>query len=181
MLSRKNTTIGLGDKKGSASAFSGIKPYQGIGLTNNNGTSGLGNSTYLGAYLMTQGKIPQLRLISSNNILGTYIAQAVEAWLQNPSEWLWRYKTTGEEEYLNKAITFTDKYVLDRVKGLYDEIPNDSDFIYQKYFPNFNCLLEMYEELKDKPGYEEKANEYLEAAEESARRLLAVLWKYNFD
>ena len=188
LLSRNNSTSDIGEIEGSSSAFTNMfnnKRYKTMGQTEIGGT-GMGNSVYTGAYLMAQGKIPQLRNITAKNIFGTYIAQANKEYtidgqkttIKNPSEYLWRYKITKNQNDLENAIKYADAYVLQRVNGLYDGIANDSDFIYKEYFPNFNCLLEMYEELKDseEEEYRQKADIYLEAAQESAKRLLTTLW-----
>ena len=150
------------------------------------GTEGIGNSTYFGAYQMTMGMMPYFHHLSAIRLNPTYVSKANYAGVNNPSEHLWRSKalqldlsgsTESAATILNRAKIHGGWYLDRRVNLNYQDdkiaagannAPDDQLFIFKDFVPNIHCLLELYEETGEK--------KYLDGAEESAKRLIATLW-----
>jgi len=125
--------------------------------------SGFGNSVFGGAYLMTQGLTIALRQIGIDSGHKTGGGNA-QGW----SEYLWMYKYTGNEEYLEKAKNGADNYLKYSVFSPQKVLPGYESFIYISYYPNFQALLDMYEITGEQ--------KYLDGAVEGARWLLTTIW-----
>ncbi|MBQ2966738.1 MAG: hypothetical protein IJE10_01290 [Clostridia bacterium] len=151
------------------------------------GTEGIGNSSYYGAYKMTMGMMPYYQYLAAIRLNGTYISKASQSGVKNPSEYLWQSRALAlnkpdtddetAEKQLSRAKTHGGWYVDRRVNLNYTDaqvangahnVPNDQLFIFKDFMPNIHCLLELYEETKEQ--------KYLDAAQESARRLITTLW-----
>ena len=151
------------------------------------GTSGIGNSSYFGAYKMTMGMMPMYQYLAAVRLNGTYISKAIQSGVNNPSEYLWQSRALAlnkpdsddetEAKQLSRAKTHAGWYVDRRVNLEYTDAqiakgannaPGDELFIFKDFTPNIHVLLELYEETKEQ--------KYLDAAQESARRLIATLW-----
>ena len=158
--------------------------YTKMGFTKETGTSGIGNSSYYGAYMMTMGMMPYYQQLAATGFNGTYVSKASQSGVNNPSEYLWQSRalalsdpdTTDDEtesKQLSRAKTHGGWYVDRRVNLEYTkeagfDANDDWDFIFKDYYPNIHCLLELYEETNEQ--------KYLDAAQESAHRLIATLW-----
>ena len=151
------------------------------------GTEGIGNSSYYGAYKMTMGMMPYYQHLAAVRFNGTYISKAGQSGVKNPSEYLWQSKALAlnkpddddetADKQLYRAKTHGGWYVDRRVNLEYtdaqvansaNDAPNDQLFIFKDFTPNIHVLLELYEETKEQ--------KYLDAAQESAHRLIATLW-----
>ena len=151
------------------------------------GTEGIGNSSYYGAYKMTMGMMPYYQYLAAVRFNGTYISKASQSGVKNPSEYLWQSralelnKPDADDEtaaqQLYRAKTHGGWYIDRRVNLQYTDAqvangahnaPNDQQFIFKDFTPNIHALLELYEETKEQ--------KYLDAAQESAHRLIATLW-----
>lgn len=150
------------------------------------GTDGIGNSSYFGAYQMTMGMMPYYQHLAAVRLNNTYISKANYCGVNNPSEHLWRSKalalsqsgaTETASTVLNRAKThgnwYVDRrvnlnYTADKVAAGANNAPDDNLFVFKDFTPNINSLLELYEETNDQT--------YLDAAKEAAHRLIATLW-----
>lgn len=162
--------------------------YTAMGFpTGKEGTDGIGNSSYYGAYKMTMGMMPIYQYLAAVRFNGTYISKASLSGVNNPSEYLWQSRALAlnkpddddetEAKQLYRAKTHAGWYVDRRVNLEYTDAqiskgannaPGDELFIFKDFTPNIHVLLELYEETKEQ--------KYLDAAQESARRLIATLW-----
>ncbi len=162
--------------------------YTAMGFPENKeGTNGIGNSSYYGAYKMTMGMMPYYQYLAAIRLNGTYISKATQSGVNNPSEYLWQSKALAlnkpddddetADRQLSRAKTHGGWYIDRRVNLEYTDAqvangannaPNDQLFIFKDFTPNIHALLELYEETKEQ--------KYLDAAHESARRLIATLW-----
>ncbi|MDF2925663.1 MAG: hypothetical protein K0R57_4577 [Paenibacillaceae bacterium] len=120
-----------------------------------------GTSTFGGAYEMTKGLVPDLRRIGIDNGVRNGGTAPLFA------EYVWLYNFTGNQDYLTKAKQEADKYLAGDFVRMKSNVLT-SGFISYHYTPYLPGLLDLYEASGD--------NKYLEAASETARWLMTLIW-----
>ena len=124
-----------------------------------------------GMYEMTRGAVPYLHSYAIQKGNGeVYNVTSSTAPFAND---LSLYKYTGEQKYLDSAISKADKYLEEVVYARDEQEPVWSSFIYISYFPNLSSVIDIYEVTKDK--------KYLDAATDIARWMSTALWVPGID
>ncbi len=129
------------------------------------GVSTMGNSTYAGAYLMTRGQMPVYQAIAESEFRSTYVRDGEGAKIYNPSEYLWMSRMTDGD--LTETVSQAENYMK---YGVYVTKSNDVEdgFSNRSIYPQYQSMLEMYEETGDQ--------KYLDAAINAAQKALPTFW-----
>ncbi|NQU41921.1 hypothetical protein HQ520_01455 [bacterium] len=135
------------------------------------GGGGYPPSVNAGFYLMSQGRTPAFRAYGFPETLDPRYQDPERLPDVNPARYgyffedIYRYQLTQDPALLERARKGADAYIETKVKPTPTERISGTAFEIQVTAPNIPSLLSMYEITKEK--------KYLDAAEESTRKLLA--------
>lgn len=121
-----------------------------------------GTAVFGGAYAMTNGLTPTLGDIGIDN--GARYKGGVTEF----SEYVWMYRFTGEQPYLDKAKQLADTYIASAVDKPKSVLPRDDIFIALSYYPDLGALIDLYETSGDQ--------KYLDAAAKAADLMLTTVF-----
>ncbi len=100
---------------------------------------------------------------NSSRVRNLDVAQQGNTWYNA----LWIYKSTGDENFLQKAIEGADQYLANRVNQPAEKF-DEHGFFWTQYTPKFIELLELYEVTQEQ--------RYLDGAQKAARQYTMFTW-----
>ncbi|MFD0717367.1 S-layer homology domain-containing protein [Paenibacillus sp. GCM10027626] len=121
-----------------------------------------GTAVFGGAYAMTNGLTPTL------GDIGIKQGARYKGGVTEFSEYVWMYRFTGEQQYLDKAKQLADAYIASAVDKPKSVLPRDDIFIALSYYPDIGALIDLYETSGDQ--------KYLDAAAKAADLMLTTVF-----
>lgn len=126
---------------------------------------GFNTSSFGSAYLLSRGLVPKFNSIALDD--GVRYTNAYGS-IPEFSEYLWTYNFTKDKEYLKIAMDKADEYIRVNITEPQTATVGHSSFIYISYYPHLPSLIDIYEVTGEE--------RYLDAAIETAYRLVSTLW-----